>query len=339
MTKKTNFPWADLTDDQLLEMRICDLGLTLKNSWIEKLVTKLHKELEKKNLKFKPHVWISDDWYSPDGIPGFALPFYLLHPRLIQLEKKFIGEAEGEGKEWCMQLLRHETGHAIDNAFGLRKRKSRQKLFGLTSVEYPESYVPTQHNKNFVAHLGFDYAQAHPDEDWAETFAVWLTPGSKWKRVYANWACLEKLNLVDQIMTDIKGKRPLKKNKERTDDVSTLKMTLEDYYRTKTERLGILTPHKIHDELKTIFTSGFYTDTIEAHKFLKRGKKDLCREIARRSKSQHTKVNSVLGKLVRYCQEKNLHLATSEKVAHKRILAVLTKNSRKYFRNDNKVFM
>lgn len=339
MTKKTVFPWADLTDEQLLEMRICDLRLSLKNTWIEKLVTKLHKELEKKNLKFKPHVWISDDWYSPDGVPGFAVPFYLLHPRLIELEKKFIGEAEGEGRDWCMQLMRHETGHAIDNAYGLRKRKSRQKLFGLTSIEYPESYTPTEHKKNFVSHLGFDYAQAHPDEDWAETFAVWLTPSSKWKSVYANWSCIDKLKLVDQIMTDIKGKRPLKINKKKTDHVNELTITLGEYYKQKTERLGILTPDIIYDELKSVFVPGFYTDTEKASSFLRKERKVLCREIAKRSKSKQAKVNSVIGKLVQYCQEKNLHLATSRKTAEKRILAVLTKNSRKYFRNDNKVFM
>ncbi len=339
MAKKSSFQWADLTDEQLLEMRICDLGLTLKNSWIEKLVSKLHKELERKNLKFKPHVWVSDDWYSPDGVPGFAVPFYLLHPRLIQLEKKIIGEAEGEGKDWCMKLMRHETGHAIDNAYGLRKRKSRQKLFGLTSIEYPESYTPSQHNKNFVAHLGFDYAQAHPDEDWAETFAVWLTPGSKWKSVYSEWACFEKLELLDEIMLDIKGKKPLKTNKDKTDNISTLTMTLGEYYKQKTERLGILTPDRIFEELRTVFVPGFHVEKSEASKFLKKGRKELCREIAKRSKSQQTKINSVIGKLVHYCQEKNLKLATSERVAHKRILAVLTKNSRKYFRNDNKVFM
>ncbi|TNF00261.1 MAG: hypothetical protein EP326_06705 [Deltaproteobacteria bacterium] len=339
MAKKPLYFWTDLPDEQLLEMRICDLGLKIKNSWIEKLVDKLHKELEKKNLKFKPHVWTSDDWYSPDGIPGFAVPFYLLHPRLIQLEKKIIGEAEGETKDWCMQLMRHETGHAIDNAFGLRKRKSRQKLFGLTSVEYPESYIPNQHNKNFVAHLGYDYAQAHPDEDWAETFAVWLTPGSKWKTVYAEWACIEKLELLDEIMNDIKGTRPVKSNKEKIDHVSTLTMTLGEYYKLKTERLGILTPDRIFDELRNVFVPDLYSDKLEASSFLKRGKKELCREIALRSKSKKRAINNTLGKLVHYCQEKNLKLATSESVAHKRILAVLTKNSRKYFRNDNKVFM
>ncbi|MCO4793229.1 MAG: putative zinc-binding metallopeptidase [Bacteriovoracaceae bacterium] len=339
MSKKRSIQWADLSDEQLLKMRICDLKLKLKNTWVEKQVNKLHKELDKKNLHFKPHVWISDDWYSPDGIAGFAVPFYLLHPRLIELERKMIGEAEGETVDWCMQLMRHEAGHAIDNAFGLRRKKLRQKLFGLTGKSYPNSYKPNLYDKNYVVHLGEGYAQAHPDEDWAETFATWLTPGSNWKKVYAKWPAIEKLELLNEMMINLRGKKPLKRKKETTDCVATLTLTLEEYYQQKTDRFGILTPDRICNELSSVFTPGFSNHYPKASSFLRKGRKELCKEVAKKSDRYEKNISAVVGKLVTYCQERNFHLNTNEAVARKRILAVLTKNSRKYFRNDNKVIM
>src|SRR5574341_1303894 len=51
----------------------------------------------------------------------------------------------------------------------------------------------------FVRHLEGWYAQKHPDEDFAETFAVWLTPGSRWRMRYRNWPAIRKLRYMDRI--------------------------------------------------------------------------------------------------------------------------------------------
>ena len=127
-------------------------------------------------LTFRPHYWLSDEWFTPDDVPGIAIPFYLAHPRLAKLELAQMLEVEGGDPESCLMILRHEAGHAIDNAYQLRRRPTRRRLFGPPATPYPEYYTPKPYSKSFVQHLDHWYAQSHPDEDFAETFAVWLDP-------------------------------------------------------------------------------------------------------------------------------------------------------------------
>lgn len=225
-----------MDEQQLLDTKICDLPLALERPWIKRNINRLNLELAAKGLRFRPHIWISDDWFSPDGIAGFAIPFFILHPRLIRLEKKMMGEAEGSTSQWCMKLFRHETGHALDNAFHLRKNKRRQALFGLTSTEYPDSYLPDPKSKDHVQHLEDFYAQAHPDEDWAESFATWLAPRGAWKTRYRNWPALKKLEFIDELLYDLHGRRPVNQKKIEIDSFKTNTMTLREYYRIKCTR-------------------------------------------------------------------------------------------------------
>jgi len=227
-----------MDEQQLLDTRICDLPLSLERPWIKKNMSRLNFELAAKGLRFRPHIWISDDWFSPDGVAGFAIPFFILHTRLIELERKMMGLAEGSTSQWCMKLFRHETGHALDNAFHLRKNKRRQALFGLTSQEYPDSYLPDRKSKDYVQHLEDCYAQSHPDEDWAETFATWLNPRSAWKTRYQNWPALEKLEFINKFFHDRHGQYPVNQNKNEMDSFKTNKITLREYYRIKRLRYG-----------------------------------------------------------------------------------------------------
>ncbi|WP_455219770.1 putative zinc-binding metallopeptidase, partial [Kaarinaea lacus] len=174
-------------------MRICDLELSLEHSPIMQRVNRLNKELEKQDLQFQPHFWLSDDWFCPDHIPGVAIPFFLAHPRLQKLERSFVMEVEGGNYRWCMKLLRHETAHAIANAYKLTERKDWRKTFGNPQSRYHDSYLPKPYSKRFVINLPGWYAQSHPHEDWAETFAVWLNPNSDWRHRYDNWPALKKL--------------------------------------------------------------------------------------------------------------------------------------------------
>ena len=98
---------------------------------------------------------------GPDGVPGIAIPFYLAHPRLMRLERR-LREVEGGNDKWLIAILRHETGHAIDTAFGLRRRKSWRETFGKASRRYPSRYSPRPGSRNYVLHLGHWYAQSHP---------------------------------------------------------------------------------------------------------------------------------------------------------------------------------
>ena len=209
--------WAGWPDERLLDLRLCDLDLTIRDGELADRIDQLYGELRALGLRFRPHFWLSDEWYCPDGVPGVAIPFYLAHPRLGRLELSHMLEVEGGTPEWCMRLLRHETGHAIENAYRLRLRRRRQKLFGKSSERYRDYYVPRPYSRRFVVHLEQWYAQSHPDEDFAETFAVWLAPDSNWRERYAGWPVLRKLEYVDTLMREIADQRPPVVSRARVD--------------------------------------------------------------------------------------------------------------------------
>src|SRR6202167_3207140 len=171
--------WTRLSDRELLQLRICDLRLDLRRSPLQRYVRRLYNELDGRGIRFRPHVWLSEEWFSPDGVPGIAMPFYLAHPRLERLVRHIMREAEGGNTRLLQRILRHEAGHALDNAYRLRRRKRWREVFGPASLPYPARYRARAGRRRYVHHLGEWYAQAHPTEDFAETFAVWLTPRSR----------------------------------------------------------------------------------------------------------------------------------------------------------------
>ena len=182
---RRKFAWASLPDEQLLEVRLKDLRVTLEGTWLEDCLHNLHDELEERGIRVRPHAWISSEWFSPDTTPGIAIPFYLTHPRLMRLEKKMIIDVEGGTWSECMSILRHEAGHVVQHAYQLHRRRRWRQLFGPTSKRYPRYYRPNPASRHFVQHLRLWYAQSHPDEDFAETFAVWLRPRSNWRTALA----------------------------------------------------------------------------------------------------------------------------------------------------------
>src|SRR6266699_1860939 len=195
-----------MTDQQLLDLRLRDLPLRIHGIRLEQRIHRLYEELEARAIVVRPHVWLSEEWFTPDGVAGFAIPFYLAHPRLIKLERAEMLEVEGASEEQCMRILRHEAGHAFDNAFRLHARRAWTDTFGSYRVPYPEWYQPQPGSRDYVFNLDAWYAQAHPAEDFAETFAVWLKPGTRWHRQYQGWGAERKLEYVEQIMRDLAGK-------------------------------------------------------------------------------------------------------------------------------------
>ena len=197
--------WEHLGDEELLDVRLCDLPLRIEGTVMEERVNRLYEELAERGIRLKPHVWFSEEWFSPDGVPGIAIPFYLAHPRLMKLERKKMHQVEGGTDTECMRILRHEAGHVLDNAFRLHYRRQWRELFGSFTQPYPDSYKPKASSRRHVLHLNAWYAQVHPAEDFAETFAVWLTPRSRWRRRYQGWPALRKLEYIDQLMAEIAG--------------------------------------------------------------------------------------------------------------------------------------
>lgn len=228
-----SYPWAGLRDDGLLALRFRDLKLKVSDSVLWPEIQTLYAELERRGIRFKPHVWLSTEWFSPDGIPGIAAPFFAAHPRLRRLERQQMGEVEGGSRHWRLRILRHEAGHALDTAYGLRRRRGWRETFGHASLPYPRDYAVRPGSRRFVLHLGHWYAQSHPTEDFAETFAVWLQPRARWRREYAGWPALRKLEYVDDLMAEIAGLAPRRRNRDVVAPLAGNNRTLKEHYRRK----------------------------------------------------------------------------------------------------------
>lgn len=225
--------WADLPDEELLDWRICDLGLSIEGTALEGRLAQLDAELSAKGLRYRPYAWLSSDWFTPDGVTGFAVPFFLAHTRLVRLERRQMLEVEGGTNESCMKILRHEAAHALDNAYRLHWKKRWRELFGRFSAPYQDSYTPDPHSREHVQNLDYWYSQSHPAEDFAETFAVWLDPGSRWRQRYADWPALRKLEGLDSWITDLASGRPSVRTRRQIEPLSSLRITLRQYYDAK----------------------------------------------------------------------------------------------------------
>jgi hypothetical protein len=254
-------PWARLSDEKLLALRFCDLKLAIDRSPLARRVKRLYTELENRGIHFKPHVWLAEEWFSPDGVPGIAVPFYLAHPRLERLERRIMREAEGGNARWLMRILRHEAGHALDNAYRLRRRKRWREVFGPASLPYPHRYRARPGSRRYVHHLGEWYAQSHPTEDFAETFAVWLKPNSDWRRTYASWPAFHKLSLVNDLMESVRDTKPAVRNRLRIEPIDSDTRTLADHYRQKLARYRHYRRGLADELLRKIFSA----DRANAH--------------------------------------------------------------------------
>ena len=224
---------------RLLQKRVCDLGLRIKGSPIEPFIRQLEQELTAKGLDYTPAFYLSDAWGCPDRVPKVGIPFYLADTLLEQIEEEQTGSLEDS--QTVMQILRHEAGHAINYAFRLWEDPSWREVFGPFSKPYREVFHPNPWSRRFVRHIcswpyGYTYAQKHPDDDFAETFAVWLTPRSGWRRKYRCWPAIEKLRYVDRLMRRLGERQPKCKGGKLVKPVSKLTLSLAEHYRRQARR-------------------------------------------------------------------------------------------------------
>lgn len=213
----------------LLPKRIRELGLRLEGSAVEPFVHQLYDELEQKGLhQFRPACYLTDEWGCPSGEPVIGIPFYLADPSLAHLEHA-VNDLETDRE--TMMYLRHEAGHAFNYAYELYKTVEWRELFGPFRRAYRDDYRPVPFSKRFVRHIAGWYAQKHPDEDFAETFAVWLTPRSNWRKRYAGWPAIAKLQYVDRVAHEVADKPPLREIGETDITVEEMESTVEEFYR------------------------------------------------------------------------------------------------------------
>ena len=238
---------------------------------------------------------------------------------------------EGGDAASCLRILRHEAGHAIDNAYRLRRRPTRRRLFGNPAIEYPEYYTPKPYSKSFVQHLDHWYAQSHPDEDFAETFAVWLDPGSLWATRYAGWPAQRKVEYMDRLMRELARKRPLVNSRRKVDPLERLKKTLGEHYKQKREHYGLDHPDFYESDLRNLFSdSPQYAKNMSAASFVRRIRREVRGTVASFTDSYQYTIDQLLSKIIDRCRELNLRLTEPEESTKIDFMVFLTVQTMNY---------
>jgi len=292
---RRGYRWDGADDADLLRLRFCDLRLRVRDSLVWPEVERMYWELERRGIHFRPHVWLSTEWFSPDGVPGIAVPFYAAHPRLARIERHMMGEIEGGTSRWRLRILRHEAGHALDTAYGLRRRADWRAVFGRASTPYPGDYSARPGSRRYVLHLGHWYAQSHPTEDFAETFAVWMQPKARWKREYAGWPALRKLEYLDELMHEIAGCLPRNHDRSIIAPLSDNHRTLREHYTRRRASYETYEPyepseHRYDAWLQRVFISrASRSNGIPASRYIRETERQLRRALIR-----HVGVNPYL---------------------------------------------
>jgi hypothetical protein len=304
---------------ELLNSRIADLGLQIEGSPVEPFVQRLYHELAAKGLAFEPRCYLSDSWGCPDEVPIIGIPFYLADKRLIRIEEEQTGEIENE--QTIMMLLRHEAGHAINYAYRLYKRSDWIEVFGRFNRPYRDTFDPNPFSQHFVRHIvhhqnGKTYAQKHPDEDFAETFAVWLTPRSNWRKQYRNWPALRKLQYVDSVMKELRG-IPFNKTVRGAlcTPVESMDIQLAEHYGQRADRYRSAAQGYVDDKLHDIFRPVRGRTSLPAVELIQKNQEELVKRVTRWSGLEADEVAALLDKLADRAAALDLHFARRQLAA------------------------
>lgn len=318
--------WENLSDEELLERKISQLSLQLGGTELEPLITQLYAELAAKGLVFHPPCHIGDEWFVPVGVPAIFIPFYLVHEKLRKLERKLILEVEGETPEWFMKLMRHEAAHAYAYAYQLPRKKKWQQVFGKSSTEdTPEFYRPRPYSRSYVVHLDDWYAQSHPDEDFAETFAVWLTPGLDWRERYRGWKALQKVEYLDELMGALAGKPPVHQPEYRVGDHDCLNIKLKTHYARKRKLYEDVYPDFYDQDLKALFAAGpEVADRTKASAYLRQRRRKLMDSVCQWTNERKYRVNELLARLIERCDQLDLYIKVDDPSLNLQVSAYIT---------------
>lgn len=314
-----------MSDEALLAQRFCDLPISIEGSILARRGERLRRELSARDIRLRPHMWLAEEFYTPDDVAGFAIPFYLAHPRLMRLERNQMLEVEAAGEAESRRIMRHEAGHVIDDAFHLHADPRYRRLFGDASMPYPSFYVPKPQDRSYVTNLSNWYAQAHPVEDFAETFAVWLNPHTDWQSDYQGWPALDKLRCVDEMMAEVAGRIVDTDRVEEIDSVATNERTLEEHYAEKKAYYAWVWPDNFDADLKRIFSDDIKQPvSLQALHFLRRHRDLLRARIADGTGIHAYAIDQLLRQMMARCRVLDLHVADTPDATLQRVLVMLT---------------
>jgi hypothetical protein len=303
----------------LLTSRVCDITLSFEETLLSRCIKKLYDELALKKLQFRPRYYFTcggDEWGCPDRVPIIGIPFHLADNRLTRIEKE-MGYATYDKSE-LMCLLRHETGHAINYAYQLYATQDWEDNFGDFNKTYPENFKFkfNPYSRNYVKSQGEPkyYAQAHPDEDFAETFGVWLTPRSNWRVNYRNWPAVKKIEYVDRVMQTLRFKKPYVVAGPLDSPYHSKSYTLIEYYGEnlddyKDNALGIY-----DDDLKWIFPaqSNGHNKYMPAKDLIRKNRRFLVATISNWTGAKDKTVGPVVSKFWERCRDLGLKLPADD---------------------------
>jgi hypothetical protein len=224
-----------------------------------------------------------------------------------------------------MRILRHEAGHVVQHAYQLQRRRRWRQLFGRSSKRYPSYYRPNPASRNFVQHLRLWYAQSHPDEDFAETFAVWLTPRSNWRTRYEGWPALKKLQYVDELMAEIAGQKPLRTRRIEVEPLRKLRRTLGEHYKKKLEHYAVDTPRVYDRDLLRIFSNNpRHHQSPPAAAFIRHHRATIRRMVSKWTGEYQITLDTVLDEMFDRCRELKLRAVGSERQLRMDFTVLLT---------------
>jgi hypothetical protein len=306
--------WEELPDEEILQMRVRDLGVQIPGSPLEPLIQRLYDELDGRGIKFRPPCYLADEWLCPDKVPIIGIPFCLAQPRLKSIEQKMMFEVEGGTDESCMKLLRHESGHALNYAYQLYRKTRWRQLFGQFSSTYSDSYYYQPYSRRYVINLEDNYAQAHPDEDFAETFAVWLKPDDNWQQKYRGWPVIKKLQYVEGLVERIGVRPPVVTVEERPPwSASRMTSTLAAHYERKRLALGSEFQGFYDDSLQALFTpTPAGHSNLRASKILRQHRRQLVDSVTRWTGHRKYDIAQLVNSLIGRCDALDLYVSAAD---------------------------
>jgi Putative zinc-binding metallo-peptidase len=304
----------------ILNKPICELGLKLEGSALETFVQQLYRELDRKKLvKFRPDFYLTDEWGCPSGEPVIGLPFYLARPELSLLEKQ-VNDLEEPNE--IMMYVRHEAGHAFNYAYKLYRTDEWKQLFGSFRRPYRDNYRPVPFSRNYVRHLAGWYGQKHPDEDFAETFAVWLTPRSGWRKRYRGWGAMAKLRYMDRIARKLGNVDPVRRHGHTDITVDEMQTTVADFYRQSSNGIPIVELAPDSDLMDIFNTPKRRRSAVPAQEFLRAHRKMLVDKIAYWSPAQRPLIKKLVEAIEQRAGELNLRADPPRQAEHLAEIAV-----------------
>ena len=271
--------WAKWPDDKLLDLRMSELNLSIEGSSLEKRIADLYDELAARGIQFRPHFWLSDEWFTPDGVPGIAIPFYLAHPRLARLEREQMLEVEG-GASWCMRILRHEVGHAIDNAYCCDDAAAAERCSDRRPSTTPSSIRPSRTSQLRSPHRQLVCAEPSRRGLRGNVRGVAQPRARSGAGGAQDWPALKKLEYMDELMRQIASQPPLV-DKRTVDPLHRIRRTLRRHYRRKAEHYALDYPDFYDRDLRRLFPQPPEdARTVPASRFINRIRKDVRRTVA-----------------------------------------------------------